>query len=125
MEYVRTVNSPGLNTTSTKDSIVQYLLDRESGSQHCTIAHIQTLPGGGSRAGLHTHPVDQIYYVLSGSIGLEIEGKEYQATPGTLVVIPAGVPHRNWNSGSEPSIHLAFNTPLPDPNVPFAQTVGS
>lgn len=125
MEYVRTVDTPGLNTTSTKDSIVQYLLDRESGSQHCTIARIETLPGGGSRAGRHTHPVDQIYYILSGSMGLEIDGQEYQATPGTLVVIPAGTPHRNWNSGREASVHLAFNTPLADPNVPFAQTVGS
>jgi len=33
------------------------------------------------------------------------------------------VRHRNWNGSSKPTVHLAFNTPLPDPNVPFAKSV--
>jgi hypothetical protein len=37
------------------------------------------------------------------------------------VVFPRGVPHRNWNGGSEPTVHLAFNVPLPEEGVPFAQ----
>ena len=36
---------------------------------------------------------------------------------------PAGVPHRNWNGGREPTVHLAFNTALPDPTSPFARSV--
>jgi hypothetical protein len=35
---------------------------------------------------------------------LEIEGTAYEA-------------------GTEPTVHLAFNVPMPDPNVPFATSV--
>jgi quercetin dioxygenase-like cupin family protein len=54
-------------------------------------------------------------------MSIEIDGKPYDCGPGSLIIFPAGVPHRNWNNGSEPTVHLAFNTPLPDLNVPFAQ----
>ena len=84
-----------------------------------------TPAGEGSPAGLHTHRVDQVFYVLSGTMSLEIEGTEYKAGPGTLVFFPAGVPHRNWNAGSEPTVHLAINVPQPDPSVPFATTVNT
>ena len=40
-------------------------------------------------------------------MSLEIEGTQYQAPPGTLVVFPAGVPHRNWNGGSEACVSNA------------------
>jgi len=33
------------------------------------------------------------------------------------------VRHRNWNGGSEPTVHLAFNTPMPNPKLPFAKSV--
>jgi hypothetical protein len=33
------------------------------------------------------------------------------------------VPHRNWNAGSEPTVHLAFNTPQPEAGKPFARSV--
>jgi quercetin dioxygenase-like cupin family protein len=56
-------------------------------------------------------------------MSIEIEGKQYDCAPGSLIVFPAGVPHRNWNGGSEPTVHLAFNTPLPDPKVPFARSI--
>ena len=72
---------------------------------------------------MHTHAVDQVFYILSGSMSIEIEGTQYECGPGSLIIFPAGVPHRNWNGGSEPTVHLAFNTPLPDPNVPFVKTV--
>ena len=36
---------------------------------------------------------------------------------------PAGIRHRNWNSSGEHTVHLAFNTPLPDPDLPFAKSV--
>jgi len=39
------------------------------------------------------------------------------------LIFPASMRHRNWNGGSKPTVHLAFNTPLPDPNVPFAKSV--
>lgn len=123
MEYVRKVDEAALNAAGPDERFSQWLLDHTSGGKHCSINWIRTPAGGGSPAGMHTHVVDQIFYILAGTMNLEIEGTEYKAGPGSLVVFPAGVPHRNWNGGSEPTVHLAFNTPMPDPNVPFAQSV--
>ena len=122
MEYVRTVDFAALEASATRAT--QPLLDRDSAAS-CQINCIKTPAGDGSPAGLHTHAVDQAFYILSGTMSLEIEGRQYQAGPGTLVFFPAGVPHRNWNAGGEPTVHLAINTPSPDPAVPFATTVSA
>src|ERR1700737_4300179 len=124
MEYLRTVDKSALAGASAEDRFSQWLLDHDSGSAHCSINYIRTPAGGGSPAGMHTHVVDQIFYILSGTMSLQIDGTAYEAGPGTLVFFPTGVPHRNWNGGTEPTVHLAFNTPLPDPSVPFANPVG-
>jgi len=124
MEYVRKVDEAAVAAAAPDERFQQWLLDHTSGGKHCSINWIKTPAGGGSPAGMHTHVVDQIFYILEGTMNLEIEGKEYLAGPGSLVVFPAGVPHRNWNGGSDPTVHLAFNTPLPDPSVPFATSVG-
>ena len=123
MQYVRPVDFATLDASTKRFS--QSLLDRESGARTASINCIKTPAGEGSPAGLHTHRVDQVFYVLSGTMSLEIEGTEYKAGPGTLVFFPAGVPHRNWNAGSEPTVHLAINVPQPDPSVPFATTVNT
>lgn len=121
MEYLRQVDRAALDASPRGDRFSQWLLDHTSGGEHCSINYIRTPAGGGSPAGMHTHVVDQIFYILQGTMSLEIEGSEYQAGPGTLVVFPAGVPHRNWNAGSQPTVHLAINAPLPDPSEPFAR----
>ena len=123
MEYVRKVDDAALAAAGPDERFSQWLLDHNSGGKHCSINWIRTPAGGGSPAGMHTHAVDQIFYILAGTMSLEIEGKQYQAGPGSLVVFPAGVPHRNWNGGSEATVHLAFNAPLPDPSAPFARPV--
>ncbi len=123
MQYLRTVDFAALNATP--DRVAQDLLGHADGTTTCQVQCIKTPPGGGSPAGVHTHAVDQAFYILSGTMGIEIEGTEYSAGPGTLVVFPAGVPHRNWNAGAEPTVHLTINTPTPDPTVPFAVTVNA
>ena len=123
MEYVRQVDFGAIERSGADVRITQPLLDYASGAQTCTINCIKTPAGGGSPAGMHVHDVDQIFYILRGTMRIEIEGKEYDCRPGSLIVFPAGVRHRNWNAASEPTVHLAFNTPLPDPNKPFARSV--
>jgi mannose-6-phosphate isomerase-like protein (cupin superfamily) len=123
INYVRSVDFAAIDRSGPNERFTQALFDDTSGAKTCTIQCIKTPAGGGSPAGLHTHQVDQIFYILRGTMNIEIEGKEYQAGPGTLVVFPAGVPHRNWNGSSGPTLHLAFNTPMPDPNLPFATQV--
>ena len=121
LEYLRKVDFDRLAAADKR--LAQPLLDSDSGATSCSVSCIKTPPGDGSPAGMHTHVVDQLFYVLSGTMNLEIAGQRYVAGPGTLVVFPAGVPHRNWNGGQEATIHLAFNSPLPDPGEPFARPV--
>jgi len=41
----------------------------------------------------HTSPYDALVMVLEGSMTLTVGGKEVSATPGTIVRMPANVPH--------------------------------
>jgi mannose-6-phosphate isomerase-like protein (cupin superfamily) len=119
VNYLRKVDFAQL--AAAQDRQVQRLLDHDSGATTCSVNCIKTPPGEGSPAGMHTHEVDQLFYILGGTMSLEIAGESHAAGPGTLVVFPAGVPHRNWNAGDEATIHLAFNAPLPELGVPFAR----
>jgi mannose-6-phosphate isomerase-like protein (cupin superfamily) len=121
--FVRTVDFKQLNALDPGERFAQPLLDHDSGARTCTISYIRTPPGGGSPAGKHIHEVDQMFFVLAGTMSIEIEGRTSRVEPGSLIVFPAGTPHRNWNEGSEPTVHIAFNAPLPDPNEVFAKPV--
>lgn len=41
----------------------------------------------------HTSPFDALVLVLEGSLSLSIGGMSVRATPGTIVRMPAGIPH--------------------------------
>ena len=41
----------------------------------------------------HTTPFDALVIVVDGSLTLTIGGRPVTATPGTIVLMPAGVPH--------------------------------
>ena len=125
MEYIHQVDFDAVDSSGPDERVILRLLNHDSGTKHCTINYIKTPPGGGTPGGhaLHTHDVDQIFYILSGTMNIDIEGKQYECSRGSLIFFPAGVPHYNWNGGSEATIHLAFNTPLPDPDTPFMKLV--
>ena len=123
MKYVRKVDFEAIAKSDPGERVHQVLLDHDSGAQNCSVFHIKTPPGGGSPAGLHVHDVDQIFYILSGIMSIEIDGQRFDCPAGNLIIFPAGVPHRNWNEGSKPTIHLAFNTPLPDPEKAFLKSI--
>ncbi len=121
MDYVRRVDFDALLRTDERTS--QSLLDASSGAGNCAVSCVKTPHGLGSPAGLHTHLVDQLFYVLQGTMTVEIAGITGSAGPGTLVVFPAGMPHRNWNDGPEDTIHLAVVAPVPQADLPFATPV--
>ena len=120
MDYLRQIDFEAFAKAGPTERVNQWLIDHDSGANTCTINCIKTPAGGGSPAGMHTHTVDQIFYIVSGVMSIEIEGQTSEAGAGSVVIFPAGVPHRNWNAGAEPTVHLAINTPVPDPNLPFA-----
>lgn len=123
MNYVRQVDFGAIDRSGATERVTQALLDHGSGAKSCPIICVKTPPGDGSSAGLHIHEVDQMFYILRGTMSIEIEGATYSCGPGSLVVFPAGAPHRNWNGGREATVHLAFNTPLPDASKPFARSL--
>jgi len=52
----------------------------------------------------HTHPGEEVAYILEGQILLEIEGKPPQTLkPGDTFFIPAGQVHAAKNSGTTPA----------------------
>ena len=120
MEYVRKIDLDALTYDRRSN---EPLIAHDSGVTGASVGLVVTPPGEGSPAGLHTHAFDQIFYILSGTINVVIDGSDYEPDAGTLVIFPAGVPHRNWNAGTEPAVHLAINAPFPDPDAPFATPV--
>jgi quercetin dioxygenase-like cupin family protein len=102
----------------------QKMLGRATGGAAVAVNLIRTPPGQGSPEGLHTHAFEQVFYVLSGTMNIEIDGETFQAPKGSLVRFPEGVPHRNWNDADgEESLHLAINVPAPEPGRPAAEPV--
>jgi quercetin dioxygenase-like cupin family protein len=121
MEYIRKVDFAAL--AATEDRVTQRLLDGTSGATSCTVSCIKTPPGSGSPEGSHIHPVDQIFYILKGTMNIEVDNGTHECGPGTLVVFPAGVAHRNWNGSTEPTLHLSIAAPLPSTTLPFSTRV--
>jgi quercetin dioxygenase-like cupin family protein len=118
MDYVVPLDTNSFDDPGRRVS--QRLYTRESGARNCHVSYIQTPVGEGSGAGLHTHPVDQVFYLFSGRMGLEIDGAMLTAGPHSLIIFPANVPHRNWNIGEEPTRHLSILAPLPALGEKFA-----
>src|SRR5262245_53031757 len=83
-----------------------FLVNRESGSLHASV-YLGELGPGASGPPLHTHEFDQFYLVLEGALRVTIGFDEHLVGPNTLVVLPAGVPHKQQNaSDTEVERHL-------------------
>jgi quercetin dioxygenase-like cupin family protein len=62
----------------------------------------------GATVGRHTHPGEEVGYILEGTVLLEQEGKEpVTLSAGKTFLIPAGTVHNATNSGSSPARVLA------------------
>jgi mannose-6-phosphate isomerase-like protein (cupin superfamily) len=82
----------------------------ESGAESCYLIYTR-VPPGVHGPGLHTHSVDQFYFILSGTMNVQLGADKFVVGPETLVFIPAGTPHMNWNSGSVSEAHLEIIVP--------------
>jgi mannose-6-phosphate isomerase-like protein (cupin superfamily) len=80
---------------------------------------------GGHAADLHVHESDQIYYVVEGEMQVELGGSRYRAGADSLVFIPAGLPHRNWNEGPGTEFHFEIIVPSARPGQPLLALVDS
>lgn len=59
------------------------------------------LAAGGSR-GTHDHTVEESYFVLSGEVDMEIEGRRYHLQTGDVAWTGVGTSHAFFNTGNVP-----------------------
>ena len=97
-------------------TILRRLFFREQ-SQLGVRFDIWELPPGASE-GCHTHdgerPLEEIYYILAGQGLMQIAGEEVPIAPGDAILVPPGVDHGLFNTGTEPlRLVLLFGAPQP------------
>jgi quercetin dioxygenase-like cupin family protein len=61
----------------------------------------------GFAAPMHTHPGEEIIYVIEGNLEYEIGGKKSRVKAGDVLFVPAGMPHTAKNVGSTNGAELA------------------
>jgi mannose-6-phosphate isomerase-like protein (cupin superfamily) len=98
---------------------VQMLANRATGSEHGMISVTRVAPCP-APAGYSLHPFDEFYFVLEGSLTVDVAGEVHAATRHDLVVVPAGTPYRAWNAEDRPERHLTIVTPEPPASIPLS-----
>ena len=69
--------------------------------REAVIANVEIAPGGS--AGRHTHPGDEISYVVAGEGEILMEGKPpLKIKAGDGFVVPGGTKHDAHNTGTQP-----------------------
>jgi quercetin dioxygenase-like cupin family protein len=119
MKYLRKLDLPALTLAGADARVTQVLAEAATGTQRVSMQVVRLPAGGESPAGRHRHTFEKLFYVLAGTMAVEIDGEEVHAGPGSVVVVPEGVPHRNWNAGKEPVLHLVVMSPNPDFTKPL------
>ncbi|MFL6762868.1 MAG: cupin domain-containing protein [Sphingomicrobium sp.] len=61
----------------------------------------------GSSFPRHTHPGEEIIYVLTGTLEYEVGGKPVTLKAGDVLFVPSGTVHAARNVGSTPAAELA------------------
>jgi quercetin dioxygenase-like cupin family protein len=74
-----------------------------------TVALHRLMPGHEPKP--HSHPHEQIAYIVSGRLRFHIGEQVHDIGPGGLVVIPSNVTHWGEVLGDEPVINLDVFTP--------------
>jgi quercetin dioxygenase-like cupin family protein len=54
---------------------------------------------------------DEGFYVVSGTVRFTVGEKDYDAVPGTLVMVPPGAPNTFANATDQPAVMLSVFTP--------------
>ena len=54
----------------------------------------------------HVHPLQaERFEVISGELGLRVDGEEHTLGPGEVIEAAAGAPHAAWNAGTD-DVHV-------------------
>jgi mannose-6-phosphate isomerase-like protein (cupin superfamily) len=88
-------------------------VEHESGSVHMGTG-ICTLAASGTIAP-HIHSFEETFFILSGSVIVQIGDQAYSLGPGYFGLIGTGVKHSWRNTGSQPAHWLEMQSPQPRP----------
>ena len=80
-----------------------------TGVQGATLAVVFINPG--EEIVLHSHPEEELYYIISGTGTVTLDDEEYPLGPGTAVYIAGNRIHGQRPTGNEPLIMVAVVTP--------------
>jgi mannose-6-phosphate isomerase-like protein (cupin superfamily) len=89
-----------------------FLASRALGSESIAV-NIARVPPGHQGPDYHIHTFDQFYFVLEGRLTVDIGFHRHEVAAPSLVILPAGVVHRQRNEGSSVEEHLAILCPEP------------
>ncbi|MGW5635011.1 cupin domain-containing protein [Streptomyces sp. NPDC003832] len=120
MQYVRPFDKTKTFDTGFPGYRAQFVSHLESAL--IVASHIEA---GGCGPGLHYHHSDQLYFLIRGSMNVQLGEEVHRIDAGTLVFIPAGLAHRNWNDGEETETHFEIIAPAPTPGAQIALFVDS
>jgi quercetin dioxygenase-like cupin family protein len=96
--------------------------DQELSAQdrHAVVAVAEFIPGGA--VGKHTHPGEELGYVMEGSLLLTIEGQPPRTVnAGEVFFVPAGKVHEGKNTGASPA--KVLSTYIVEKGKPLATSV--
>ena len=76
---LRTVDHAARAAKGAENRYEQDLIDALSGGTNTMVRYVDTPPGSGSPAGMHVHVFDQLFYIISGTMSIEIDGDRFEA----------------------------------------------
>lgn len=90
-------------------AIAQMILDRRTLKEIGFLAIASLKPGKEIEA--HVDPMEEIYFILSGSGEMRVDEEARAVGPGDAVWIPTGASHALLNDGQEECIVLVVASP--------------
>ncbi|NHN43482.1 cupin domain-containing protein [Halorubellus sp. JP-L1] len=101
-----------VESTEAVDGVSLTLL---AGGSEANVQHFDIDPGASVPE--HSHPHEQVGYVLSGALDFEVDGETVTVEAGDSFVIPGDEPHGARNRGDVPAVGLdVFSPPRDDPD---------
>ena len=97
-----------LNVTVARSGVTR----RVFSGANATLAFTTLEPG--HKPNPHSHPHEQIVYVLSGELRFVVGDEETLVGPGDMLVVPPGVEHWAETVGTEAAVDLSVFSPRRD-----------
>ena len=93
-------------------TLIRFLIDEAtSGASAFSMMVNDIEPGTQDGAGVHSHPTEHGFYILTGRARFVIGDQEHIVESKTSVFIPANVPHLVQNAGDETLQYVVIYAP--------------